>query len=246
MKPIVIGHTLAILASTLIPWLWFQDPSLSPYTLQLAGVTTILYTATRFFLRQTNRENSEGILSLVFINSLAQLLILTTGKESSPIFSLLYLILFAVALLFEPYQAAIISITTSLLILIPNYSNPSFESITTIIELIMVTPLAVIFSQSYLKNLQSKGRVKLLEQELEQEETDELLWITTTAKPTLSTIINSLSEVQIFLNSTRHNLSLPKNLLDKMRHIQADLITLYSSTENLKSTLEEESGNNNI
>ena len=103
----------------------------------------------------------------------------------------------------------------------------------------MSAPLAVSFSKNYLSNLQSKGKIVLLEESLKKDETDSLLWISTQAKPTINSIINATTDLVIYLNSTRHNLSIPKGLLDKIKSIQSDLLTLYSSAEELQDSIEE-------
>lgn len=246
MKPSFLWHSLALIVSTLIPWYWTSDPNLSYYTLQLAGGIVILYSVTKFFSRQSTHNNFLDLLTLILINSLTQLLVLSTGGFGSPFFFLLSLILFAIALIFEPFQALIISLTTVTLFLIQNHFQFSIELITKNLELLLSTPLAILFSKSYLNSLEAKGKIKILEEQLQREENDSLLWITTSAKPSITSVFNSISDVIIYLNSTRHNLDIPKSLIEKIRHIQSDLLTLYTSAEDLKNTLESESDSNKL
>lgn len=241
-----LGHSLALLASTLLPWYWTFHPALSPYTLQLAGSLVILYSVTRFFLRHTNHQKTLDLFTVILINSLIQLLILSTGNVYSPLFFLLPLLLFIVALIFEPFQALSISLITIILFLFQNNFLFSTELITKNLELLLSTPLAIIFGKSYLSSLESKGKIKVLEEKLQQEETDSLLWISTTAKPSITSVFNSISDVIIYMTSSRHNLSLPQSLIEKIRRIQSDLLTLYTSAEDLKDTLESQTDNKNI
>lgn len=185
-------------------------------------------------------------MTLVFINSLTQIVVLSTGGLSSPFFFILFLLLFAIALLFENYQSIVIATLTSGLFIFQNSNNISTTLVTGVVELLLAAPLSSVFGKNYLQNLKSKGKIEILEQEIANEETDSLLWITTNAKPSLTHSIKSLSEVIIYLNSSRHNLSLPKSFLTKVQNIQSDLITLYTSTNDLKNSLESESDNKKI
>lgn len=243
MTPRSFGHSMALILSTLIPWFWIQSDTLSQYTLQLAGGIVVLYIVTKKLLHLTNHEKLVDLISLVFINSLTQIVVLSTGGITSPFFFLLFLLLFAVALLFESYQSIIIASITSGLFIFQNINELSTALVTGVVELLLAAPLSSVFGKNYLQNLKSKGKIEILEQEIASEETDSLLWITTSAKPSLTHTIKSLSEVIIYLNSSRHNLSLPKSFLTKIQNIQSDLIMLYSSANELKNTLESESDN---
>ena len=105
-------------------------------------------------------------------------------------------------------------------------------------QIIFVTPLAIIFGKTYLANLESGGKIKILREVIEAEEADSLLWISTSAKPTLSTILNSVSDLVIFLNSKGSNVTaIPSGLIDKLKIIQKDLITLYTSTSSFEESI---------
>ncbi len=108
-------------------------------------------------------------------------------------------------------------------------------------SLILISPLANIFSQSLAKNLEAKSKIKILEENLNENESDSLLWITTDSKPTLDKVIGSLSDLIIYLRSSRSNIQLPKMFLDKIKTIQSDLLTLYTSTELLEESIKEKS-----
>ena len=104
-----------------------------------------------------------------------------------------------------------------------------------------MTPLAIIFSKSYLKYLQSEGKILLLQEAIKDEQTDSLLWIATTAKPSLATTLNSLTDIVIYLNSKGKNFIVPQQLLEKLKTIQKDLISLYASTGSLEKSIEDSS-----
>lgn len=234
-----IVHSLAILLSTSLPWVWDSFESTKPYSLQLAGGLMILYIVTKKIFRLTNRETSIDIATLLISNSLIQLLVLSTGGVHSPLFFLFIFLLFAVAIVFEASQASVIAISTTVLYLWKTNFTFDVNTLSTIFSLLISTPLAITFSRNYLSNLQNQGKIKVLEESLQKDETDSLLWISTQAKPSLNSVVSATSDLIIFLNSTRHNLDIPKALVDKLKSIQTDLLTLYSSAEELEESISE-------
>jgi hypothetical protein len=110
-----------------------------------------------------------------------------------------------------------------------------------LLSLVLITPLAIVFSKNYLQNLQSQGKITLLKEAIKDEQTDSLLWISTTAKPSLATVLNSLTDIVMYLNSKGQTSLLPKQFIDKIKTIQKDLISLYASTGTLEKSIEESS-----
>ncbi len=104
-----------------------------------------------------------------------------------------------------------------------------------------MTPLAVIFSRTYLKNLESIGRIKVLKQVIKREEAESLLWVTKTAKPSIASVLNSVSDLVIYFNSKEDEVA--SAVTDKIKSIQSDLITLYSSTGEFEESLKDSSDN---
>ena len=110
-----------------------------------------------------------------------------------------------------------------------------------LLSLILITPLAMIFSKTYLSNLESEGKITVLKEAIKDEQVDSLLWISTTAKPSLAGVLNSLTDVVIYFNTKGQALLVPKNLIEKLKKIQNDLISLYASTGTLEKSIEESS-----
>jgi hypothetical protein len=168
-------------------------------------------------------------------------LIFSSGGINSPIFFVLDFLLFAIALLIAPYQAAVSSTVLILLFLFENYSQLSSSMIINLLSLILITPLAIVFSKNYLQNLQSQGKITLLKEAIKDEQTDSLLWISTTAKPSLASVLNSLTDIVMYLNSKGQAALLPKQFIDKIKTVQKDLISLYASTSTLEKSIEDSS-----
>lgn len=239
-------HAFLITLSSLLPWLWILNKSTSDYTLQLCGVIVILYTVSKKVLRVTYQNFNPNILTLLTVNSITQLLIFSTGGINSPLFFLYYFLIFAFALIYESYQALTVSLVTSAIYLFQTNFSLSPLITANLLSLILISPLARLFSNTMIKNLEAKGKITILESNIEKEEVDSLLWLSTEAKPTLNSIISSVTDLVIFLKSSRNNIPVPKSFLDKIKSIQTDLITLYSSSEDLEESIKELSDNKNI
>ena len=217
---------------------WTKSSALSAYNLQLTGALILLYFASRLFSRKVTQSLFTATIVLI---SIVLLLIFSSGGISSPIFFVLNFLLFAIALLLAPSQATIASIILVSLFLWENYRQLTSPVIINLVSLILMTPLAVVFSKSYLNNLVAEGKITLLREEIKDEQSDSLLWISTTAKPSLATVLNSLTDIVIYLNTKSQSIIPPHPLLEKLKTIQKDLISLYSSTGTLEKSIEDSS-----
>ncbi len=222
---------MALAISIILTWLWTLTPILNLYNLQLTGVLTLVY---------FTFKNHFRFPSVLILNTICLLLIFSTGGLSSPLFFLLDLLLIALALLFEPKQAVIASFLIVSLFLIQNYSTLDTSKIINLLSLILMTPVAVIFSKNYLENLQNQGRIQFLEEVVQEEEDESLLWISKT-KPSIASVLNSTTDLLMYFNSKGRELLIATPVLEKLKSIQSDLIALYTSTSSLEKTLEAES-----
>lgn len=232
MRTLLLSFTIVAIFA------WTTTPSLNKYNLQLTGALILVYFVTRLLFRSITQS---FFLATIVLISIILLLIFSSGGLISPIFFVLDFLLFAIALLIAPYQAAVTSFILVLLFLWQNYLSLSSPMIINLISLVLITPLAIVFSNSYLQNLQSNGKITVLKEAIKNEETDSLLWITTNAKPSLATVLNSLTDIVIYLNTKGQISLIPKALVDKLKIIQKDLISLYASTGTLEKSIEESS-----
>jgi len=231
-------RTLLLAFAIISIFAWTESPILSSYNLQLTGALIILYFVSRSAFRRLERP---FFLATIVLVSIVLLLIFSTGGINSPIFFILFFLLFAIALLLAPNQAVIASALLVSIFLWQNFQNLTSSTIIDLISLIMMTPLAVVFSRSYLKYLQSVGKITLIKEIVKDEESDSLLWIATTAKPSLASVLNSLTDTILYLNSKSQTTTISKQLLDKLKTIQQDLISLYASAGTLEKSIEESS-----
>jgi len=245
MQLVFIFHSIYLIVSTLLIWFWATSPILNPYNLQLTGVLVLLYFGLRVFMRPTNQRRM-NIITVIILNAVCLLLIFSTGGVLSPLFFLLDFLLFALALIFEPVQAGIISVLLAGLFAWQSRSVMSTNQLVNIAALLLMSPIAVLFSRNYLENLANQGKIYLLKKTIKEEESDSLLWISTQAKPSLVSVLNAITDLVIFFNSKGHEYILPKGFLEKIKTIQKDLITLYSATNVLEKNIKETSDNIDI
>lgn len=222
---------MALAISIILTWLWTLTPILNLYNLQLTGILTLVY----FAFKKSSRFPSTMVLNIICL-----LLIFSTGGLSSPLFFLLDLLLIALALLIEPKQAIIASFLIVSIFLIQNFSILDTSKIINLLSLVLMTPVAVIFSKNYLENLQNQGRIQFLEEVVQEEETESLLWISQT-KPSIASVLNSTTDLVMYFNSKGRELLIATPVLEKLKSIQSDLIALYTSASSLEKTLESES-----
>lgn len=239
-----VRTSLLLAISIMAIWLWSITPALNIYNLQLTGVFMLLYFVTKKFSRSPSRKSFD-FTSTVILNSICLLLIFSTGGATSSLFFLLDFLLITIALLIEPGQAVVASVLLASLFLWQEWGVLDTARIINILSLLLMTPVAIIFSNNYLENLKSQGRIQVLEDVLQEEETESLLWISK-AKPSIATVLNSTTDLVMYFNSKSRELLLPAQITEKLRSIQSDLITLYTSTGTLQKAIEEESDKVNL
>jgi len=125
------------------------------------------------------------------------LLVISTGGLNSPLFFLLYFLMFGLALLFEPLITFSLAITMVLFFLFTPTEKEPFKEILQLFSLVLITPVAMFFGKQYLKVLKDEEKIKILqeeeeimEEEIKKEETDILLWASLELKKGLTEILD--------------------------------------------------------
>ncbi len=223
-------HTFFLFLSLGLTYLWTQNPSLSPFNLQATGLLILFYFVTKFVTGKA--KGAQNTLDAIIFTIITFLIVTTTGGVHSPVFFLLYFLLFALSLLFEPIQSIILSLLLIALFgydLSNNFDNLALINLTT---LFLTTPIAMIFGKKYLQTLEDLGRIKQLNQIISEEETDTLLWLTTRARPTLISLLDTTS---LIISS---NL-LPARLQDRLKQLHQDLVSLHQSAQTLENDIQD-------
>ena len=228
----LVFHTLFLVLAVALTFLWSQNPKLTPYNLQAIGLLLLFYFAGKFI--SGSKARLSAALDAVIFTILILFLVTSTGGVQSPVFFLLYFLLFAVSLLFEPTAAIVISL---LLVLFFSFSlRFDFDNtaLINLASLLLITPLANLFGRKFLQTQAAAGKIKLLDQIIQSEETQTLIWLSTKAKPTL---INLLDTTSLIIGS---NL-LPYALQQKLKNLHQDLVTLHQSAGSLEREIDETS-----
>lgn len=215
-------HSLFLLSAIILTWFWTSNPYLSLYNLQLIALFVVFYFLSHFLSRSAP---STSAIDAIIFTIVILLLVTSTGGLSSPLFFLIYFLLFAVSLLFEP----LITVTLTLaLIVFFSKSAISLADVVQISSVVLILPLALFVGRQYLKVLEAKEIIKILkhqsaelEKSIAKEETDSLIWLTLNLKDGLLKIIHLDSEL---LAGIGHLTLTQKEALEKIHQIAKDLL----------------------
>ncbi len=224
-----IIHTSLLVSVTLGVYLWLSSP-FEPYTLQLVSVLILTYLGLHWLKSHKPKwfERDHVTSDLTILTAMILLLVSETGSLASPFFFLCYFLLFGVAMLYE-IEATLV-LTAVLVIYFMYLPSPS---LTSILSLIMVTPLAIFTGHQYESSLEEKRSRILLSKHLKAEETDTLIFLSLNLKKTLLSAIDSLSQIipQEKVKTVQSNLKV----------LYEDLKNLYRSADELQQTIDKES-----
>lgn len=222
-----ILHSFFLIAAVVLAYIWTSHPELSYYTLQLTAVFILFFFLNQFISRRRRQKVNLTIDAVIF-TMVILLLVSSTGGLTSPLFFLIYFLMFGLALLFEPLIT--LSLTLAMIIffvLTPTKEEPLTE-ILQLFSLLLITPLALFFGRQYLQLLESEEKIKILEEEsqilegeIEKEETDTLLWATLELKKDLTEILDRVSTL---LADVGHLTITQKENLQKIRERAKNLL----------------------
>jgi hypothetical protein len=237
INTLFIGLSLVLVS--LMVFFWVQSP-LSAYNLQLAAALIILFLINR---KIANNNFLAHPLNLIIFTAATLLLVSQTGGLESPIFFLVYFLLFGTALL----SSSPIVLTLTLLIMI--FFAPSLTSTNAAIQLaslLLITPLAIFFGRQYLQLLDQQGEIIFLkraneknEKSLAQQETNALIWLSLNLKNTLVEISESLS---FLLADIAH---LTPEQAKRLKKIHRQIHLLLEESQNVKRLIDEETDEKN-
>ena len=228
-----IFQTAFLVLAVFFTWIWTNHPTLSLYNLQLTALLIILYFAARLVSKQ--KAPLIDFESALILSTITLLLIFSTGGLDSPLFFLLDFLLFALALLFSPLQTALTAAVIAV-IFIAQLPAPTDTHITNLLSLILITPLAILFGNRFIAVKQAKGDIKKLEGTIANEETQTLIWLSTTSKPQLTISLDLISQV---ISAHR----LPASLQEKLKDAYRKLLDLYQSADQLERDIDQASEN---
>lgn len=220
-------HSLFLLSAVVLAFFWTSNPQLSYYTLQLVALFVVFFFINQFIARHHRHKLNLTIDAVVF-TMIVLLLVCSSGGLSSPLFFLIYFLMFGLALLFEPLITISLALAMILFFLFtPTKVEPLQEALQ-LFSLLLITPVATFFGRQYLKVLEDEEKIKILEEEekimeeeIAKEETDVLLWTTLELKRGLTEILDQASQM---LADVGHLTISQKERLMKIREWAARLL----------------------
>ncbi len=218
-------HLAFLLAAILLTFVWTQSPVLSAFTLQLVAILIILYFLNRFW--QKKKFGVTMAIDGLIFTLVSLLLVAETGGLDSPLFFILYILLFGLALLYEPLITLLFSLALSF------FFYPQIENIANLVQIIgllLIMPIALFFGRQYLKLLEEEQKIRILEikkksleKEVTHQESKTLLWLNLSFKDHLSKILDISSNM---LADLSHLTERQREGLKEIRHSAKRLLKL--------------------
>jgi hypothetical protein len=229
-----ILHTILLFAAVFGVLIWLLSP-LEPYTLQLVGLLTLLYVGTHSLRRHYPKmfHRSSITLDLTILTSMILLLVTETGALTSPLFFLLYFLLFATSMLYEIEATLVLTGALILYFLfLPGTNLGDLMHLSQLGALIMITPLALFTGHQYEVSLEEKETRRRLTHHLSHEESDTLLFLSLNLKNTLVTALDTLS--------TTIPVTRVREVHENLTTLYKDLKALYKTSLDLEKAIDKE------
>ncbi len=227
-------HLGFLLSAILLTFVWTANPVLSGFTLQLVAILIILYFLNRFW--QKERFQATLAIDGLIFTIVSLLLVAETGGLDSPLFFILYILLFGLALLYEPLITLLFSLALSFFFY---HQIENLANLIQIIGLLLIMPVALFFGRQYLKLLEEEQKIKILEtkkqvleREVTHQERETLLWLDLNFKDHLSKILETTANLLADLSH------LTKGQREGLKEIRQSAKRLLKLGEKLKEEVE--------
>jgi len=223
-------HLAYLFLAVVLAFFWTQHPKLSFYNLQLVALLILIFFAKNLLFKKSATKTIDTIILCLVV----LFLVFSTGGASSPLFFLIYFLLFGLSFLFEPPITIILSIILMIFFL---PSVVSVNEVAAVFSLVLIAPLSLFFGQQYLENLRAQKRIRIYktrwladEEALEKEETNVLFWLSTKFKPAIVEIIEKNSQL---LSDIGRLTPTQKTLLKRIRRLSKQLLAGGKKLERL-------------
>lgn len=231
-------HSLFLITAVVLAFFWTSNPTLSYYTLQLIAVFLVFFFFNQIIARHHRQKINITVDSVVF-TMIILLLVISTGGLTSPLFFLIYFLMFGLTLLFEPLITISLTLAMVLFFLFTPSQTEPLKEILQLFSLILITPVALFFGKQYLRVLEDDEKIKILEEEseiieeeIQKEETDVLLWTSLEFKNSLTEILDEISQL---LADISH---LTSNQKERLLKIYRKAVNLLESGKKLKKEVD--------
>lgn len=147
--PLEIIHSIVLILTIAMTFVFAKTP-LVEYDIQIIALLfVLLFLIRKWYLPSHPRSH---LLESVIFTFVALVAVLTTGGLTSPLFFLLFFLIFAHSILMEPIIAVISSLTLILFFFVESPSGTPFQTLLPLLALPLITPFALFLGQQILEN----------------------------------------------------------------------------------------------
>lgn len=230
----IIIYNIVLLISVTGAFLLGQTSLFTSNSLQIFAFAVILYILNQFFSTKIDFLKSNKMLLDFSILSVAIILFIAmTGYLSSPLFFLMYFLVFGVSLLLHPSAALTIAFTSSVLFL----ATPKKDLVAELMQLsslFLITPLALLFGSQYIKLQQAKDKTSLLEKDEKQLAKEVVSQEKQVRDWTSRDFKNQLIKIWENIDNLAKSIGLTNNQKTKLSEISNQLSKLLKSGEDME------------
>lgn len=163
----VLTEAILIIFSFLFVFLWQSSP-LSSYTIPFLGFLIFVYLLVSAKSKKLSYLNDGGNKSVIVLNTAILLFIVSTNGLHSPLFFLLYFILFGIAFVFRPIVVLVYVLAITGLFYPQLVQGDFINNVLKIGSLYLIAPLAFYFGTQYKKQEKTSQEVQHIEEEAEE------------------------------------------------------------------------------
>lgn len=224
---IVLKHSLLLILVVIVIFGW----AISPYQTFGTQIVATLFALflTKHFFRDHLTTQRESLIDSLILTALVLVIVTATGGLSSPLFFLVYFLLFILSLLLEPTIPLILAFSLIVYFLFASPINKIAEMIP-LFSFPLITPLAVYFGREHKRNIYHKHDNLHLKESIRRETEDVLFWLTTTFAREMSRIAESLEQFPYLTDAQKPYLNNIKNAVFRLKKLG----------ERLKEAIEED------
>jgi len=232
-----VAQNALLVASLGIAFFWSQNSNLSDLSLQFISFVVIVFFITQFLGEKSEfLKNNKSTIDFILLTLVVFLIIFSTGGLLSPVFFLVYFLLFAVSLLFEP-TAALSLATISSIFLLLNPRKELFSELLQLSSLFLISPLALAFGSQYIKILQNNEKIRVLADEGKVLEEKVMIQEQEVHQWTSQKLSRMLTQIQTRIKILLSDPNIPQKEKDNLKSIFTDIYNVFVSGKEMEKKL---------
>lgn len=214
-----IKRSLILTATVAFAYFWTLSLTLPFYSLTLIGFLIICYSVIHFISKKQKGfiYLHKTLFDVFFLSLITFLLVFSTGAIYSPVFFLIYFLLFGVSLFLEPATAIYLAVIVSFFLFFTEKKS-LLNELLQLSSLFLIAPLATLFGKQYLK-------IKSLQTEVKT-------W-------TYETLSKQLVDIQTGLKSILNDPQTPMVEKEKAKKIFSETYQVFVSGKEMEKKVEE-------